>query len=307
MSRIRCLDRRRRIGHHRGQQEKQNKRMRGTHEQASRPRPRRACARAGAPDRARSRRDRADAAADAGGDPGADRERALPRAAAEEFWRHRGSAGSLHADAGGDRQGRRLDRVVPRPVQRLRHDRGLSRSRRRQRNLQRRARHPGLGRDQSRSAGGSGRLQGQRALGFCLRFAAGELARRPCPRRRGRRHAAAQAGRLAGDPHHPVSGDQRHDVRRLGRDRPARHRHRFLFGRQPLHPRKIRSASRRAGRRAARTGRCTSSPPTWCSAWALRQPRSASPAPRSMRRSTSRAARRRKRRRRCATTTPCRA
>ena len=57
-----------------------------------------------------------------------------------------------------------------------------------------------------------GRLQGQRALGFRLRLAAGKLARRPCPRRRGRRHAAAQGGRLAGNPHHPVPGDQRHDV-----------------------------------------------------------------------------------------------
>ena len=58
---------------------------------------------------------------------------------------------------------------------------------------------------------------------------------------------------------------------------------------------------------ARKRARCTSSPPTWCSAWALRQPRSASPAPRSMRRSTLRAARRRRRRRRCATTMPCRA
>ena len=134
-----------------------------------------------------------------------------------------------------------------------------------------------------------------------------KLARRPCPRRRGRRHAAAQAGWLAGDPHHPVSGDQRHDVRRLGRDRAARHRHRFLFGRQSLHPREICRASRRARRRGARTGRCTSSPPTWCSAWALRQPRSASPAPRSMPRSTLPAPRRRRRKRRCARTMPCRA
>ena len=34
----------------------------------------------------------------------------------------------VHADAGGNRQGRCLHRVVSRPVQRLRHDRGLSRS-----------------------------------------------------------------------------------------------------------------------------------------------------------------------------------
>ncbi len=221
------LDRRPRMGHHRTK----TRECEEAHEQAPRPRPRRACTSAGSLDRARRRRDRADAAADAGGDTGADRERALPRAAAEEFWRHRGSAGSVHADAGGSRQGRRLDRVVPRPVQRLRHDRGLSRSRCGQRNLQCRARHSGLGRDQPRSAGGSGRLQSQRALGFCLRLAPGELAGRPCPRRRGRWHAAAQAGWFAGDPHHPVSGDQRHDVRRLGRDRLEGHRHRFLFGR----------------------------------------------------------------------------
>src|SRR5437868_7611586 len=88
-----------------------------THEQASRPRPRRACTRAGSPDRSRRRRDRADKAADISGDPGADRERALPRAAAEEFWRYRGFAGSVHADAGGSRQGRRLDRVVALSVQ----------------------------------------------------------------------------------------------------------------------------------------------------------------------------------------------
>ena len=38
------------------------------------------------------------------------------------------AARNVHADAGGNRQGRCLHRVVPRPVQRLRHDRGLSRS-----------------------------------------------------------------------------------------------------------------------------------------------------------------------------------
>ncbi len=31
-----------------------------------------------------------------------------------------------------------------------------------------------------------------------------ELARRPCPRRRGRWFAAQEGRRLAGDPHHPV-------------------------------------------------------------------------------------------------------
>jgi hypothetical protein len=43
-----------------------------------------------------------------------------------------------------------------------------------------------------------------------------------------------------------VPGDQRHDVRRLGRDRPQRHRHRLLFGRQSFHSREIRSTPRRS-------------------------------------------------------------
>ena len=48
------------------------------------------------------------------------------------------------------------------------------------------------------------------------------------------------------------AGGERHDVRRLGRDRPQRHRHRQLFGRQSVHPGKIRSVARRS-RGAART------------------------------------------------------
>jgi hypothetical protein len=53
------------MGHHCRQAHGQNnKRLRGTHDQASRPRPRRTCPRTGAPDRGRSQRDRADAAAD---------------------------------------------------------------------------------------------------------------------------------------------------------------------------------------------------------------------------------------------------
>ena len=98
-----------------------------------------------------------------------------------------------------------------------------------------------------------------------------------------RRGASRMARRNS---HHPVSGDQRHDVRRLGRDRPKGHRHRFLFGRN-LSSRKI-SALRDKPQPGAKMDRCTSSPPTWCSAWALRRPRSASPAPRSMPRSTAR-------------------
>ncbi len=163
-----------------------------THEQASRFRPRRASAGAAAADRGRSQRDRADAAPHAAGGFRADRERALSRVAAEKPRRHRGAARDFHADAGGDRQGRCLDRVVPRPVRRLRHGLGLYRSRTGQRDFQRRARHPRLGRDRPYGAGGSRRLQGQRALGFRQRLAAGELARRPCPDRRGRRLTAQQ-------------------------------------------------------------------------------------------------------------------
>ena len=38
---------------------------------------------------------------------------------------------------------------------------------------------------------------------------------------------------------------ERHHVRRLGRDRPQRHRHRLLFGRKSVHPGKIRGVARR--------------------------------------------------------------
>ncbi|WGS31494.1 hypothetical protein MTX19_03950 [Bradyrhizobium sp. ISRA464] len=133
-------------------------------------------------------------------------------------------------------------------MQRLRHDCGLSRSRRRQRDLQHRARHPGLGRDRARGARRARRLPRQRTLGLRLRLAAGKLARRPCPRRRGRRLAAQEAGRLAGNPHHPVPGVVGHPARRLGRDRAEGHRHRFLLGRKSLHPREIRRTARRSHR-----------------------------------------------------------
>jgi hypothetical protein len=64
-----------------------------------------------------------------------------------------------------------------------------------------------LARDQPSSADGSRRLPGQRALGLCLGLAAGELARRPCPRRRRRRQPAAQGGWFAGNPHDTFPGD----------------------------------------------------------------------------------------------------
>ena len=104
-------------------------------------------------------------------------------------------------------------------------------------------RHPGLGRDRRRGAGRSRRLSHHRALGFRQRLPPGELARRPCPGRRSRRHAGGcKPEWRAGNPHHPVSAGERHDVRRLGRDRPQRHRHRLLFGRKSVHSRKIRGA-----------------------------------------------------------------
>ena len=75
-----------------------------------------------------------------------------------------------------------------------------------------------------------GRISGHCALGFRQRFTPGELARRPRPNRRSGRVGAAEAQRRAGGAYHPVSGDQRHHVRRLGRDRPQRHRYRLLLG-----------------------------------------------------------------------------
>ena len=226
------LDRWRRMGQHcAGQSRSPTKfgsRDEEAHEQAFQFRPRRTGAGPAAPDRARGRRDRADTAPDAWRCFRPDRERALPRHCCRKSGRRRGAAQNFQR-SGGDRQSRCFHRMVPRPVQRLRHDRGLSRTRGGQRDFQRRAGHPRLGRDRPSGAGGSRRLQGQRALGFRQRLAAGEwlgahvrvVEADGSPRK---------AGRLAGDPHHPVPGNQRHDVRRLGRDRPQRHRHRLLLG-----------------------------------------------------------------------------
>ena len=141
------LDRRRRIDHHCAFARQNPKRREETHEQASRFRPDRARAGAGAADRAGGRRDRADAASHSAGGFRPDRERALSRAAAAKPRRHRGAAGNLHADARGSGQGRRLYGVVPRPVLGLRHDGGLSRRRCGERDLQCAARHSRLGRD----------------------------------------------------------------------------------------------------------------------------------------------------------------
>ena len=118
---------------------------------------------------------------------------------------------------------------------------------------------------------------------------------------------AIDAQRCAGNPHHPVSGDERHHVRRLGRDRPVRHRHRQLFGRQSVHPGKIRGPARQF-QRAARKGAALRHHHLHHVRTGLRaRSRSASRAPRWMRRSILRAARHRSASRRCARTTPCRA
>ena len=117
-------------------QPKNPKRARKRMNKLARFRTDRARPRAGAADRARGRRDRAHAAAHRAGGVRPDRERALPGAAAAEPRRRRGAAGSLHAGAGGNREGRRLDGLVPRPMRGLRHDRGLSRQGRGERDLQ---------------------------------------------------------------------------------------------------------------------------------------------------------------------------
>src|ERR1700738_3645891 len=110
-----------------------------------------------------------------------DRERALSLAVAAERGGRRGTTRNFHADARGNRQGRRLDGLVPRPVQRLRPDGGLSRSRRVARDFRRSEQHPRLGRDRQRGAGRARRLSDHRALGLRQRLAPGELARRPRP------------------------------------------------------------------------------------------------------------------------------
>ena len=219
-----------------------------TDEQASRLRTDRAGARAGAADRKRSRRNRTDAAADAGGGFRPDRERALSRPVAAEHRRQRGAARGLHANAGGSGQGRCLHRMVPRTMQRLRHDGGLSRPRDGAERFSgpRPASWPGArSRARSRScpaviaptaAGISPAARGRPAGSAPMsRSSKPTASERLKPERR------------AGNPHHPVSARKRHDVRRLGRDRPARHRHRFLFGRQSVHPGKILRAARRYG------------------------------------------------------------
>ena len=224
----------------------------------------------------------------------ADRERALPRAAAAESRRHRGAAGNLHADAGRDREGRCLHGMVPRPMQRLRHDRGLSRSRHGARDLQCADRHPGLGRDRRMrrmsfpaatappGAGTSPRGSRQASwLGAHVRIV--EADGTPRKSRTARRKFAPSCFRVASATH----------LRRLGRDRAEGHRHRQLFGRQSLHPRTFRRVARRPQRRARDRARSTGSPPTSCSPWALPRSRSAWRAPCSMRSPNSPAARRR--------------
>ena len=89
---------------------------------------------------------------------------------------------------------------------RLRHDGGLSRSRRRRNEIFNTP--PGIlawGAIAHEVQVVPGGYRATARWDFASRLAPGELARRPCPGRRGRRHAAAQAQRRAGDPHHPVS------------------------------------------------------------------------------------------------------
>ena len=127
-------------------------------------------------------------------------------AAAAKPRRHRGAARDLHADAGGDRQGRRLDGVVPRPVLGLRHDRGLSRS----------------GRGATRfSTRRPASWPGARSPMRCRSFPAATRASARWDFASGSRQAnwlgahvrvveadgtpRQEAQRLAGNPHHPVS------------------------------------------------------------------------------------------------------
>ena len=81
-------------------------------------------------------------------------------------------------------------------------------------------RHPGLGGDRRRGAGRARRLSCRWPLGLRQRLPSGQLARRSCPGRGSGRLATAEGRWRTGNPHHPVSDRERHDVRRLGRDRP---------------------------------------------------------------------------------------
>ena len=96
--------------------------------------------------------------------------------------------------------------------------------------------HPRLGRDRRRGSGRARWLSRPWPLEFRQRLPSGQLARRPCQGRRGRRYQATQGGWHAGNSHHRVPDSERHDVRRLGRDRPQGHRDQFLFGRQSVYP-----------------------------------------------------------------------
>ena len=76
--------------------------------------------------------------------------------------------------------------------------------------------------------------------------------------------------------------DQRHDVRRLGRDRAAAAPAPIPIRSKICSSRKNSRRCATIPRRCAKKARSTSSPPTWCSAWALPRSRSAWRAPRWM-------------------------
>ena len=98
----------------------------------------------------------------------------------------------------------------------------------RRRRYSRRARHPRLGPDRGMRCGWSPAATAPPRAGISPVAYGRRVGSAPMSGHRGGRQPAAQARRLAGNPYHPVPDDRRHDLRRLGRDRPERHRHRLL-------------------------------------------------------------------------------
>ena len=243
-------------------------------------------------DRARSRRDRTDAAADAGGGLRADRERALSRPAAAEPGRRRSADRNLHADAGGDRQGGCLHRLVSRPMQRLRHDGGY---------LDPDAAHEIFNAAPGILAWGAIRHEAQAVAGGYGPRRAGIL-----PAARGRRAGSA---RMSASSRPTAASGAMPTARRRsapscsrsrapccttsGRRSASRHRHGLLLVDDLFIPENF-AAFRDEPMRCSRRDRSTGLGPAWSSAWALPRSRSAWRARRWMPPSICRAARCRK-------------
>ncbi len=191
---------------------------------------------------------------------------ALPPAAATIRERDRDRSRHLLPRDRDDRQRRRLDRLVPEPGRRLRHDGGLSCAAGGQRDLRPTIRAPCWPGDRDPRRAPStrrGRLQGDRRLGLRLGLPARHLAGRSLPRYSDADgHAPARRRRPAGRAHPAGAGQRGRLDRHLERGRPARHGvrpvrpHRsFRAGRPYVQPR-LRPSGERAAASPARSTAC---------------------------------------------------